>query len=395
MNFAALTRAAADPTEFQDWRRRAFPFFERKIFLTHASVSPLPACAAQALTEYCLSVAKDGQFDAAHDALYHRCKERLARLIGCGATVDEIAFAGSTSHALGIVATAIAWQPGDNCVVADGDFPANVVTWKNLHHTHGVEVRLIPHRPALDITLDDVMPLVDERTRIVSLASANFLSGYPLDLATIGAWLRARNVLFCVDAIQTLGAIAIDARFVDFICADAHKWLLGPNGIAVLWARRAAMQQLRPMILGWLAGQDRDNWFAYDTTPIDSAERFEPGARNYLGIVGMEASLQMLEEIGAEVVAARVTQLRDLAAHQLQECGCRLLWQPDSQLRAGIVSFQPPHGDAATLYQKLEEDFALSLRQDKNGAAWIRVSPHFMNTENDIERLAAAIKSCN
>jgi selenocysteine lyase/cysteine desulfurase len=379
--------------DFSDWRRREFPYFERKIFLTHASVSPLPARASNAIAAYAGQISREGQFDYIHFPHYRKCKERLAALIGEPAQVDEIAFAGSTSHALGLVASSLDWQAGDNCVVADGDFPANVVTWKNLQHTQGVETRLIPHRPAMDITIDDIAPLVDERTRIVSLASANFLSGYPLDLNAIGAWLHKRGILFCVDAIQTLGAIRFDATHVDFVCADSHKWMLGPNGIAVLWTKREAMEKMRPAIFGWLAGQDRENWFAYDTTPIDSAERFEPGARNYLGIVGFEATLSLLQEFGIENVEKRVSHLRDYAAQKLEEIGCRLLWKPEAARHSGIVSFQPRDGATAALYKKLDERFALSLRNYHDGADWIRISPHFMNTEADIDELITMIRS--
>ncbi|MBV9865995.1 MAG: aminotransferase class V-fold PLP-dependent enzyme [Abitibacteriaceae bacterium] len=388
MNFVELTRDAA---AFSEWRRRVFPFFEHKICLTHASVSPLPRQVSQAIVNYAELIAREGQFEPAHETTYKECKERLARLIGYGAAPDEVAFASSTSHALGMVATGLDWQTGDNCIVADGDFPANVITWKNLTHTHGVEVRMIPHRPAMNITLDDVAALVDERTRIASLASANFLSGYPVDLAAIGAWLHERGILFCVDAIQTLGAIRLNAEHVDFICADAHKWLLGPNGIAVLWARRGVLEKMRPAIFGWLAPQNRDDWFAYDTTPIDSAERFEAGSRNYLGIVGFHAALELLQDVGAEIIEDRVTHLRNYAAQKLRKQGCRLLWNTDPALHAGIVTFYPPSGDATVLYNKLDEHFALALRTDKNGTPCIRVSPHFMNTEEDIDKLASAI----
>ena len=141
MNFAEITR---DEATFLQWRRRAFPFFEHKICLTHASVSPLPRVVAEAVSEYSLRIMHEGQFDSVHDHIYRRCKERVANLIGSGATADEVAFCGSTSHAIGTVATGIQWQSGDNSVVADGDFPANVVPWKNLHHRHDIEVRMIP-----------------------------------------------------------------------------------------------------------------------------------------------------------------------------------------------------------------------------------------------------------
>jgi selenocysteine lyase/cysteine desulfurase len=389
MNFSELERDAAT---FQTWRHRAFPFFKHKIFLSHASIVPIPGAVQDALNEFVAQIAQRGQFDFVHRDSYNQCRERAARLLGHGALPEEVAFAGSTSHALGIVATSLDWKPGDNCIVADGDFPANVVTWKNLQHTHGVEVRLIPHRPRMDIGVEDIAPLIDERTRIVSLASANFLSGYPIDLHTIGRYLHERNVLFCVDAIQTLGAVPMDVTHVDFACADAHKWLQGPGGIAILWTRQSTLERMRPAILGWLATQNRDNWFQYDTTPIASAERFMPGERNALGTVGLNAALGLFEEIGHDVIAQRVVALRDYTAQKLQQIGCKVLWMPQSDLASGIVSFQPPRGDCASLYQKLDERFVLSLRSDKSGEHWIRSSAHFMNTQSDIDELLAAIE---
>ncbi|HVF85348.1 MAG TPA: aminotransferase class V-fold PLP-dependent enzyme, partial [Abditibacteriaceae bacterium] len=321
--------------------------------------------------------------------MYNRAKTRVARLmLGVETSHEDVAFAGSTSGALGIVATGINWKSGDNCVVADGDFPANVVPWKNLQHRHEIDVRLIPFRPQMQITLDDVKPLVDERTRIVSLCSANFLSGCPINITEIGQWLRERNVLFCVDAIQTLGAIEFDATYVDFVCADAHKWLLGPNGIAVLWSPKEARQQLRPAILGWLAPRERDNWFAYDTTPLESAERFEPGARNYIGAVALDAVLAQHEEIGAKTVEERVVALRNYAVRVLEGAGCELLYHPQTTEKAGIVSFRHPQRDTEELFNALSEHFALSIRADKSGQKWIRVSAGWMNTESDLNELA-------
>jgi selenocysteine lyase/cysteine desulfurase len=383
--------------DFLAARARDFPYFARKIFLTHASVSPLPAATRDAIAGYAARIASEGQFDSIHDGIYIRCKERAAAILRenfAPADATEIAFAGSTSHALGLVATSLDWKHGENCVVADGDFPANILVWKNLQFTHGVQTRMIPHHPQMDISLEDIIPLVDEKTRIVSLASCNFLSGFPPNLKEIGSWLRERGVLLCVDAIQTLGAVRADFSEVDFVCADAHKWLLGPNGIAVLWTRAEVLKTLRPAIFGWLAGQKRHDWFAYDLTPIQNAERFEPGARNYLGVVGLDASLGVLQRAGAEEIEKRVTHLRDFAAQTLSERGLEILWRGDKTQETGIVSFRAASDDATiALYKKLDEKFALSLRTDKAGANWIRVSPHFMNCEEDVSALATALHS--
>ena len=380
-----------DAAGWQTWRRQHFPVFNHKIFLTHASVSPLPKVVADAISSYADRASQWGQWDAWHDEKYFQCKDRIARLIGAPAQSPQIAFASSTSHAIGLVATSLPWKSGDNCIVADGDFPANVIPWKNLQFTHGVETRVIPGKPERPITIADIEPLLDENTRIVSLASANFLSGIPLDINTIGRWLKERKVLFCVDGIQTLGAVRFDATYVDFVCADAHKWLLAPNGIAFLWAREEVLPTMRPAILGWLAVQHREHWLEYDTTPINSAERFEPGSRNYTGIIALDAALQIFENLQLDRIENRITALRQYASKVLLEKNCRLLWQPAPHLPGGIISFQPPDGDATAFFKKTESEFMLSLRGDKTDEKWIRLSPHFMNCEDDFDKLAKYI----
>lgn len=389
MDISTLER---DSPSFHEWRNRAFPFFRHKIFLNHAAVVPLPQVVVDAFASYGALVSEQGQFELVHRHIYAQCRQRIAALLGPGARVEEVTFAGSTSHALGIVATSIDWKPGDNCVIADGDFPANVVTWLNLTPKYGVEVRLIPRRPDFSVSLEDLAPLVDERTRIVSLSSCNFLSGCPIDTAAIGKYLHERSVLFCVDAIQTLGAIPLDISHVDFVCADAHKWLLGPCGVAVLWVRQQVLEQLRPAMLGWLAAPNVENFFAYSIEPVRTAERFSPGERNYTGIAGLNASLGMLEEWGHENIAQRIAGLRNHAAQTADEAGLQVLWQPDAR-RSGNMSFRlPSDAQASELHQKLDENFSVSLRNDPEGTKWLRVSPHFMNHRQDIDSLFQAVR---
>lgn len=377
--------------EFFAWRREQFPFFQSKICLTHASVCPLPARSVAAIQNFAGRLGTEGQFDYFAQPVYKSCKERLARLLGNGAVPEEIAFAGSTSHALGLVATSFPWRAGDNCVVFDGDFPANVIVWKNLAITHGVEIRVVPFKPARDFTVADLEPFVDERTRIVTLSAVNFLSGCALDLKSFGEFIHSRGALMCVDAIQGFGGVELDLTEADFVCADAHKWMMGPNGIAFAWFRGSVLPPMRPQILGWLATGSRDNWFAYGTDLFPSAERFEPGARNYLGIAGMEASLGLLEEVGPSEVSRRVSHLRDYGAQKLAALGCELRWMPDGTSQSGIFSFRPESGDIQTLNAHLDERFALSLRSDRDAREWIRVSPHWMNTESDLDELAEEV----
>lgn len=378
--------------DFLAARREHFPFFNHKICLTHASVAPLPARTVEAVSSFAARLGSEGQFEYFSEPIYNLAKERLARLLGNGARPEEIAFAGSTSHALGLVATSFPWQAGDNCVVFDGDFPANVIVWKNLAHTHGVEVRVVPFKPARDYSPADLEGLVDERTRIVTLSAVNFLSGFALDVRAFGEFIHARGALMCVDAIQGFGGVELDLSEADFACADAHKWMLGPNGAAFAWFSPRVLPRMRPQILGWLATEQRDDWFSYSTEPIHSAQRFEPGARNYLGIAGMEASLALLEEAGMSEVSRRVHELRDYGAKLLVGVGCPLRWVPDGTNASGIFSFQAPDGRTKELSDELDGRFALSLRSERDRSQWIRVSAHFMNCEADLDELAEAVR---
>ena len=382
-----------DGALFFDWRREQFPFFQHKICLTHASVSPLPARTTEALIDFSRRMAHDGQFDFVAQDIYTRAKERIAQMLGNGAKPDEIAMASSTSHALGLVATSFPWRAGDNCVVVDGDFPANVIIWKNLTPTQNVEIRMVPYRETGDWTWEDFEPLLDENTRLVTVSAVNFLTGCPLDIQTLGEKLHARGIALCVDAIQAFGAVAADYSAADFVCADAHKWMLGPLGAAFAWFSPQYLSQMRPQILGWLANKERDNWFSYDIEPFPTAERFEPGARNYLGVVGMEASLALLQDVGIETVEKRVVHLRDYGAAKLADAGAKILWRGDATQPSGTVSFQKPGADIVALNAHLDKRFALSLRADRAGDSWMRVSAHFMNCEDDLDELAAAVKA--
>ena len=381
-----------DGDAFFSWRREQFPFFQRKICLTHASVSPLPARTSEALIDFARRLSHDGQFDFVSQDIYARSKERIARMIGNGARPDEIAMANSTSHALGLVATSFPWKAGDNCIVVDGDFPANVIIWKNLEPTQGVEIRMVPYRENSQWTWEDFEPLLDQNTRLVTVSAVNFLTGCPLDIKTLGEKLHRRGIALCVDAIQAFGAVVSDYSEADFVCADAHKWMLGPLGAAFTWFSPRYLSQMRPQILGWLANKERDDWFSYDIEPFPTAERFEPGARNYLGIVGMEASLALLQDFGMENVEKRVVTLRDYAAQQLSEAGAQILWRGDASKPSGTVSFRLQGADMSALSAHLDERFALALRADKAGDSWLRCSAHFMNCEDDLDQLAAAVK---
>src|ERR1035437_4015615 len=219
----------------EELRQREFPVARNKIFLAHAGVCPLPQRVAQAIADYARQSATGDQEKFAYPAALNDGRKLAARLLNC--QPEEVAFVGPTSLALSFLASGLKFRKGDNILIYHDDYPSNVYPWMALAK-QGVQVRLLNTRGLGAIRAIDVMGQVDENTRIVALASNHFISGYRLDHAAIGKFLRERGILFCLDAIQTLGAFPTTVEHVDFLAADAHKWLLGPCGAGIFYVRR-------------------------------------------------------------------------------------------------------------------------------------------------------------
>src|SRR5450755_3028131 len=231
----------------EELRRHEFPVVRDKIFLGHAGVCPLPRRVADAISE-CARQATLGDQEA---FVLHRlddARKLAAQLLNC--QTDEVALVGPTSLGLSLVAAGLKFRKTDNILIYHDDYPSNVYPWMALA-AKGVEVRLLNTRGLGVIRTIDVMGQVDENTRLVALASNHFISGYRLEISAIGKFLRERGILFCLDAIQTLGAFPTTVEHVDFLAADAHKWLLGPCGAGLLYVRREVQDQMTPIVYGW------------------------------------------------------------------------------------------------------------------------------------------------
>lgn len=378
----------------EDLRRREFPVAARVAYLAHAAVGPLPARVAAAIAQYAAKAAETGQFEHLHKPSEDRARSIAASLLG--ASSDEIAFVPSTSAGLSLVAAGLPFREGDSVVIADGDFPANIYPWLGLER-RGVRVTRIPKNAGGLITKLDVLGALDERTRLVSLSSVHFSTGAAIDVDAIGAALHDRGVLFCVDAIQSLGALPTSARHVDFMAADAHKWLLGPQGIGILFVRRDRLADLHPTLLGWKSVRaDRD----YGHTALelkDDARRYEPGSLNAIGLVGLAEALSIIEAVGVTRIADRLSHLRSLLVRGLLDRGLEVTGatgEGDVDARpTGITSFHDPGGDMAALHKKLlAEGIIVSLRADPAGRPILRAAPHFYTTEREIEALLNALR---
>jgi selenocysteine lyase/cysteine desulfurase len=239
----------------------------------------------------------------------------------------------------------------------------------------------------------DVIGQVDENTRLVALASCHFISGYRIEFGAIGKFLRERDILFCLDAIQTLGAFPTTVEHVDFLAADAHKWLLGPCGAGVLYVRREVQDRLTPPIYGWHNVQN-PNFVAQEKIVFrNGALKYEAGTHNLAGLVGLIAALELALEIGVENAAAELLRKRAWLVPALQAKGFTVLnAEAKPENASGIISFSRPGKDLTALHKKLADSgIVSSLRTDRAGNNYIRLSPHYYNTDAELQRLLAML----
>lgn len=363
-------------------RRCEFPVCEDKIFLAHAGVSPLPRQVAEAIRQYAAAAARDNQERVFPDEAINETRDLAARLIE--AKKEEIAFVGSTSMGLAMVATGLPWAAGENVVCYRDDYPANVYPWMDLAR-RGVEVRFVEPKQFGNITVDDIERVVDQNTRLVSLASVHFLTGWRLDVDRIGEFLKTRGILFCLDGIQSLGALRTSMRWVDFAAADAHKWLLGPLGTAILYVREEHLDRLHPPLVGWNNASCPD-FVAQETLTFQrDARRYEPGSLNLAGIVGLRAALQLLFELGIEAIESRVLLLARLAIARGDKDGFSIMGPTQEAGVSPIVSFASKQKEVAKIHAGLNRaGIITSLRHARDGTRILRISPHFYNREEEI-----------
>ena len=382
----------------EELRQREFPVTRGKIFLAHAGVCPLPHRVAAAVSE----CAQRGALGDQEAFVLHRLNDARklgARLLNC--QPEEVALVGPTSLALSFVAAGLGFRKGDNILIYYDDYPSNVYPWMALAE-RGVEVRLLNTRGLGVIRPQDVMGQVDENTRLVALASCHFISGYRIDFQAIGKFLRERGILFCLDAIQTLGAFPTTVEHVDFLAADAHKWLLGPCGAGLLYVRRELQEKLNPPIYGW-HNVHCPNFVAQEQIVFrNGATKYEAGTHNLLGLVGLITAMELVLEIGVENIAAELLRKRAWLVPALQTKGFTVLnADAKTENASGIISFHQPGPsrdeaasaakagkDLVALHKKLTDaGVVASLRADRKGQNYIRFSPHFYNTDAELHRV--------
>ncbi len=360
--------------------RKEFPVIQHRLFMDHARVAPLPRPVQVAISAFAEEACEQG---TAHYAEWMKelevVRARFAKLINAG--TDEVAFVKNTSEGLNIVANGLDWRAGDNVVIPDIEFPANVYPWMNLER-RGVEVRFVKAVRGR-VPFEQITAQVNGRTRLISISAVEFNSGFRNDLKRIGEFCKEKDIYFCVDAIQSLGVIPMDvkANHIDFLAADGHKWMLSVEGLGGFYISKDALDDIHPAVVGWDSVIDSNDYGNYNFTLKPDATRFEEGSANIVGIYAFGAALALLEEEGIDNIERRVLHLGDHIIGHLQLRRLKILSSTEPGERSGIVCFA---GDMD--YKKLAEYFRkqhiiVSVRD-----SFVRLSPHFYNTEEDIDR---------
>jgi selenocysteine lyase/cysteine desulfurase len=372
------------------WWRRQMPIASRWAYLDHAAVGPLSAPAATALRAYATEAEQQG--DTVWPTWARRqqgLREAAAELVGTG--TDEICLIPNTSTGINLVAEGFPWRDGDNVVVPEGEFPSNLYPWQN-QQSRGVQVRIVPRRDGR-VELDDLFAQVDSSTRLIALSWVGYASGFRVDVDELVRRAHRAGVLVFLDAIQGLGIFDLNlaATDVDFLAADGHKWMLGPEGMGIAMIRRRHLDSLRCGNVGWGSVRNSFNYTEPELRLRDSAARFEPGSPNMSGAAALGASLQLFLAVrrvhGPQAIAQRVRSLAAELASRLEQAGARPRFPAEPAHQSGIVTFEVPGRDPAEIRQAaLEADCVVSCRD-----GGVRASVHAYNNQADLERLVHVV----
>ncbi len=364
-----------------------FPLTDELIYFNHAAVAPWPKRTGAAVIKFAEQNTRYGsRFYPDWLNKEAELRRQLQTLLNAP-SADDIALVKNTSEALSFVAFGLTWQPGDNIVSSNEEFPSNRLPWESLAD-QGVEFRQADLQcvdSGADTPEDALFALVDSNTRLLTISSIQFASGLRMDLERIGEFCKRRGILFCIDAIQSLGAVQFDVQAykADFVMADGHKWMFGPEGLGVFYTTPEARDKLKLTQYGWHMMKDTHN---YENKPWEvhpTARRFECGSPNMLGIHAFSASLSLLLETGMDAVESMVIEKSDYLKDAIDKNRhLVLLSKRQTRLKSGIVTFKHRTVSNEVLFQYLQENGVVCALR----GGGIRFSPHFYNTFEEINR---------
>tara|TARA_R110002073_G_scaffold2938_4_gene19282 strand:- start:44686 stop:45822 length:1137 start_codon:yes stop_codon:yes gene_type:complete len=364
----------------KDWSTE-FPQADDLLYLNHAAVAPWPKRTHDAVCRFAAENLHQGaRWYPRWAALEQTLREQMRELINAP-SVGDISLLKNTSEGLSLIAGGLDWQPGDVVLISDQEFPSNRIPWQALSHlgVHVKEVDISGENPE-----DAIIAAMTGDVRLLAISSVQYGTGIMLDLTKLGQACQQRNILFCVDAIQSLGVVAMDVRAIsaDFVIADGHKWMLGPEGLALFYCRAERRAELALQQFGWHMIANAGDYSQRDWQPAEDGKRFECGSPNMLCAHALSASLSLILEVGIEKITQDVNKRIDYLADKLTQRGLTLTTPLRADMRAGIITFVPESMEIQTCYRALMS--AGVICAPRGGG--IRFSPHFYTPFNVLDR---------
>jgi cysteine desulfurase / selenocysteine lyase len=367
--------------------RSLFPYLKTgKVYFGHASTAPLSTYVTDRLKNYIhvRSETKIDDYTAVIKAM-ENVKNGLAEMIN--STPDRIAFIDNTNNGLNMLAQSVVWKQNDRIILNDIEFPANVYPFMNLEH-RGVKIDFVKSHSGI-VSAEDIINTITPETKLISVSQVQFLTGYRIDLDTLGKVCKEKGIIFSVDAIQGLGAVRLDVQksHIDFISCGTQKWLLGLQGLAFIYLSKNLQEKMHPSQPGWLSVEDGWNLLDFKLDLKQTADVFQSGTMNYPGIHVMDASLQLFNEFGLDEIEERIVSNSVYFISRLKEIGITpYLSDVDRKYLSGIVSFEHPSADKI-FHELLQRNIISSLRDRV-----IRFAHHFYNTEEEINKVISALQ---
>jgi selenocysteine lyase/cysteine desulfurase len=367
--------------------RSLFPVTENYIYMNHAAVSPLSTRVRDAMNALNHDVTRNGSVNYAEWCqTYEDSRESAARLVN--ARTHEIAFMRNTSDGLSAVANGIDWHAGDNVVTCNVEFPSNIYPWMRLCEERGITMKFAEERNGR-VDTDELLSQIDNRTRVVAISWVQFSSGFRSDLARIGKFCREREIFLVVDAIQGLGGLKLDVErdYVDAFAADAHKYLLGPEGVALLYISDRVIDRIKPTVVGWTSVNNYEQYLDYKLDYREGAGRFECGTLNTSGVYGLRAAIDLFLEVGVEEIERYLLGLSDYLAERLTAKGYDVVSSRRPGETSAVVTCQHRLHTPKELYGVLRSKNIITAPR----LSRLRIAPHFYNTREEVDTLVDSL----
>ena len=368
--------------------RSYFPYLEKGIiYFNHASTGPLTT-RVKAAIDNLLNNKNEGKIDDYNELLriVGETKQLLGKMLNT--QTSRIAFTENTSIGLNILAQGIKWEKGDRIILNDVEFPANVYPFLNLKNK-GVEIDFVKSKNGI-VTAEDLIGVISPKTKLISVSYVQFLSGYRIELEKLGKVCRENGIIFSVDAIQGVGAINLDVEKcrIDFVSCGTQKWMLGMQGMAFIYVSKELQDKMEPAFVGWLSVDNSWSLLDYELKLKGTANRFQPGTLNTIGIYALNASLKMFDEFSFKNIERQVLSNSIYFIDELDKAGFNpVLKNHDEKNLSGIVSIK--RDDVEKIFNYLSDrNIVCAVRE-----GYLRFAHHFYNTRKEIDKVVVELKN--